>query len=61
MSCLMAVSIVSDRDQGGDQLSGLLDEGRRLLKADGHKLVWILYLLDTEGTWKVLPSDGQLR
>ena len=39
----------------GDQLSGLLDERRRLLKADGHNLVWILYLLDTEGRGRSFP------
>ena len=39
----------------GDQLSGLLDERRRLLEADGHKLVWILNSLDTEGRGRSFP------
>ena len=37
------------RSRPGDQLSGLLEEGRRLLEADGHRLARRRHFLNEEG------------
>ena len=42
----------------GDQLSGLLDEGRRLLEIDGHQPVRRRYFLDAEGRQRSFPATA---
>ena len=44
--------------RNGDQLSRLLDEGRRKLEADGHRLVRSRYFLDEEGRQRSFPATA---